>query len=169
MDNDKSVYHISNSLKDKLVLFLPVLWIAMIVFVYMDLGFVGMYLTIIHGMINVILGLAEGEKINKKLSWIFVVGWGILMFVAITGMIYYYYYFGNNIPSFTIMGMHPSAFYFYAICWIGNLVYLGGFLYIFKDTWLPEKKWNDFVDYAASLNNDADSQSQTSETIEEDN
>lgn len=155
MHNRSSMLRISNSLQDKLILFLPILWIGMILFVYLDLGFIGMYLSIIHGMINALLGLVEGEKVNKKLFFVFVIGWGILMFAAITGMTYYYNFFGNEVPTFTILGMHPSSFYFYIVCWMGNLAYLSGFLYFFRDTWLSEEKWNTFVEYAASLHSES--------------
>lgn len=153
MESKKGMFNLSNATKDRITLILPLLWIGMIMFVFLDLGYMGMFLAIIHGMISATLGLSEGEYINKKLFLVFVIGWGILMFVALTGMIYYAVKFGNEVPDFSILGMHPSAFYFYIICWLGNLIYLGGFLVIFKDIWLPEEKWNSFVEYAASVNN----------------
>lgn len=146
-----SMILVSEKTQDRLVLTLPILWLLMIVLVYMGSGFLGMYLGVIHACINAFLGLREDGKVNKKLFYTFVIGWGIFMSFSITGMIYYYNFFGNNIPDFTIWGMHPSGFFLYVVYWLGNLVYLAGLLYYFKDTWLPQEKWDDFVEYAETL------------------
>lgn len=143
--------NISEKTKDKLVLLLPVLWIIMILSVYFEIAFMGMYVAIIHAAINVTLGLAEGEKINKKLFLVFVIGWSLVMTISVYGMVHYYNAFGNTVPTFTILGLHPSAFFLYVGYWLSNFVYLAGFFYFFRKTWLPDEKWDNFVKYAESL------------------
>ncbi|SHJ89262.1 hypothetical protein SAMN02745751_03652 [Dethiosulfatibacter aminovorans DSM 17477] len=142
---------IKEKTKDIMVLMLPVFWVLIIIFVYNGIALYGMYLAIAIATVSIILGLSEGEKINNKLFITLCVGWVILMTVSVTGMIYYYNLFGNDAPSFTILGMHPSGFFLYIVYWLGNLLFLSLNLYRLKDIWLPEKKWDNFVEYAKTI------------------
>ncbi len=137
--------------KDKVALFIPLLWLAFFALIFTGNGLYSMYPVLLVASINMILGISEGEKINRSLFWVWFVGWTALMCVAITGMNYYYFKFGNNAPDFLMFGMHPSFFFLIGVLWLGGFVYLGFSFCALKDIWLPRKKWDDFLTYASSL------------------
>jgi FtsH-binding integral membrane protein len=145
------MFKIKDSFKDKLVLLLPVFWVLIIVMVYMEQGLYAMYVSIAIGAVSVILGLSEGEEMNKKLFVNLFIGWIVVMGVSVTGMIYYYLKFGNEAPTFTLLGMHPSGFFLIVGYWLANFLYLSLTLYRLKDIWLPQERWEAFEAYAKTL------------------
>lgn len=136
---------IKDSVIDILVFLIPALFIASIYFALNGSGLLGIYPAMLITSIQAFLGLVEGDEIPKKSFWILVIGFSIIHIAGMTGMIYYYFEFANTAPDFLIMGMHPSWFYFVVVYWIGSFAWQAGFLYVMKDTWLPQEKWDNFV------------------------
>ena len=151
------MFTITEKTKDRLVLLLPVLWLFVIVFVYISKGLYSMYLGTAIAAVSVVLGLSEGEKMNKKLFMNLLVGWLVVMLVSVTGMIYYYEYFGEAAPTFTLLGMHPSGFFLLIGYWLGNYVYLSLTFYRLSEIWLPQERWDNFVNYAKSIQDSKES------------
>lgn len=137
---------LSGKVKDKLIIAIPILLFSAVVLALSEKGLLSIYLVIAIDCILFILGLTEGEYINKKLVFILLFGWLAIILVGITGMIYYYNLYGNNTPNFTLLGMHPSFFYMIIFFWIGNLLYISLGLLLLRDIWLSQEKWDKFVE-----------------------
>ena len=59
--------------------------------------------------------------------------------------------FAGVMPSFTVMGLHPSFAPTIFLYWIGGQLTLNLGFYLLQDEWLSEKDWEDFCAKAKKI------------------
>ena len=132
--------------KDIAVLSIAILWAVIIIVAVMGYGFEAMFIGVIIVSLHFVLGLSEDEIINKKLFYGIYLFWAIQFGIGLSGMIYFSKLYGDNIPETLIFTMHPSYFFDVAFYWLGTLFTIGVGLYRLKDVWLPQERWDSFVE-----------------------
>jgi hypothetical protein len=104
-----------------------------------------MCLGVVLMFLHLILGAAKGGKISKKLFFYPLGIWGILWIASFILSKYYSDLFAGAVPSFTILGFHPSFAFTVLFYWIGGMLTLSLGFVLRKDEWLSEKDWKDFL------------------------
>lgn len=136
---------VSQKTKDTLIFMIPIMYVVSIILAIMGHGFIGIFSSVIITAIQLFLGLVSGDKVDRKLVWVLVIGFIIVHGGGLVGAVYYHHQFQNNPPSFLIMGMHPSWFYFMVVYWLGSFIYQSFALVALQDLWLPQEKWDQFL------------------------
>ena len=123
-----------------------ILWIIIAILGALSMVEVGFYFTVALTASYGILGAVHGGAINKKILFYPITIWAILMIISIFGMNYYQAQFLGVRPSFTILGFHPSFAFVIFFNWIGGILTWTLGFYIFRNLWLSENSWNEFLD-----------------------
>lgn len=136
---------VNQKTKDFLIMMIPILYIVAIVVAVLGKGFIGIFAPILITGIQLFLGLISGNKVDKKMVWILVIGFLLVHGGGMFGSVFYYLKYMNDVPDILIMGMHPSWFYFMMVYWLGSFLYLSISLVLLKDSWLSQEKWDNFT------------------------
>jgi len=125
------------------VLAMTVLWVAITLCGWFGKWYVGLYLSVLLMLLHMMLGAAQKGILSKKLlmypllTWALVWGGGFYM---------------NIPPSYTILGFHPSFAWIILCYWIGGVLTLTLGLVKYKDLWLSDTDWDDFIKTVKHLN-----------------
>jgi hypothetical protein len=122
-----------------------VLWVIITVLGAMNMVETGFFLTVALTVCYGILGAIHGGSINKKILLYPILLWVVLMVISIVGMNYYQDRFSGIRPAFTILGLHPSFAFVVFFNWIGGILTWTAGFYIFRNEWLSENAWNNFM------------------------
>lgn len=127
------------------------LWMVCIVSGTMGHFVFGMCAGVVLMFLHMLLGMAKGEKISKKVL-IYPMGiWAVLWIVSFLLSGYYANLFQGVMPTFTVFGLDPSFAPTIFLYWIGGQLTLNLGFYLLQDEWLSEKDWNDFCDKARMI------------------
>ena len=127
-----------------IIIFTTFLWAVINVLGWLNYHMIGMYLGVILMLMYMILGIAKKGVVSKKflayplLIWI--VTWIISFFLAN----YYGTKFAGVLPTFTILGFHPSFAPIVFLYWVGGMLTLTLGFMVYQDEWMSEKDWDDF-------------------------
>jgi hypothetical protein len=104
-----------------------------------------MCLGVVLMFLHIVLGAAKNGVISKKLL-VYPFGlWAILWIASFICSKHYSDLFAGVMPTFTILGFHPSFAFTIWFYWIGGMLTLSLGFHLYKDEWLSEKDWKDFV------------------------
>ncbi len=118
---------------------------------FSNFWFIALFIMIGIMLLMLYRGSMHKGKVNKQFYMITIV-WGIVWAVGFIFAQYYAVKFKGQMPSFTIMGVHPSFAWIMICYWlVGTAVLLLGF-YFKSDLWLNQKQWDEFL---AAINPDA--------------
>ncbi|GHS86034.1 hypothetical protein AGMMS49957_03390 [Synergistales bacterium] len=132
-------------LKTVIVVFIAALWLACMYLGWQNDFVLAMCLGVVLMFLHMILGAAKNGVISKKLL-VYPFGlWALLWIVSFICSKYYSDLFAGVMPSFTILGFHPSFAFTIWFYWIGGMLTLSLGFHLYKDEWLSEKDWKDFV------------------------
>lgn len=135
---------------DGIMLAIAVVWVISMAMTYFGHGFAAMYLTPVIIAGHFLVGLAHKGKIKKKLLFYPFLAWLIVFVIGIIGMQYFTFLYGDEVPAFLILGLHPSYFFELACYWIGGLLTISLGIYKYRDEWLSEDEWDEFLAIAAA-------------------
>jgi hypothetical protein len=131
--------------KTPLIIVIALLWLACMYLGWEDNFVLGMCLGVILMLLHMVLGAAKNGILSKKLL-IYPFGiWAVLWIVSFLCSKYYSDLFKGVMPNFTILGFHPSFAFTIFFYWIGGMLTLSLGFVLYKDEWLSEKEWKDFV------------------------
>lgn len=137
--------------KDLIAILIAVLWIACIVTGTTGHFVAGMVLGVPLMFLHMILGVAKQDKVSKKFLFYPILVWAVLWVVSFILSGYYADLFAGVMPSFTVLGFHPSFAPTIFLYWIGGQLTLNLGFYLFQDEWLSEKDWDDFCEKVKTL------------------
>lgn len=127
-----------------IIIFTTFLWAVINVLGWLNYHMIGMYLGVILMLMYMILGIAKKGFVSKKfLAYpllIWVVTWILSFFLAN----YYGVKFAGVLPTFTILGFHPSFAPIVFLYWIGGMLTLTLGFMIYQDEWMSQTDWDDF-------------------------
>jgi len=134
------------------VLAMTVLWVAITLCGWFGKWYVGLFLSVLLMLLHMMLGAAQKGILSKKLlmypllTWALVWGGGFYMAKLNSDA------FMNIPPSYTILGFHPSFAWIILCYWIGGVLTLTLGLVKYKDLWLSDTDWDDFIKTVKHLN-----------------
>ncbi len=130
---------------------IAVLWIACIITGTTGHFVVGMVLGVPLMLLHMMLGVAKGGIISKKFLMYPLLAWAILWIISFILSGYFGDMFAGVMPTFTILGFHPSFAPTIFLYWIGGQLTLNLGFYLLQDEWLSEKDWTDFCKKVQSI------------------
>lgn len=137
--------------KDLLSILIAVLWIACIVLGTVGHFVIAMCLGVVLMFLHMILGIAKQGKVSKKFLIYPIAIWAVLWLVSFILSGYFANQFAGVMPSFTVLGFHPSFAPTIFLYWIGGQLTLNLGFYLFQDEWLSEKDWDNFCQKVKEL------------------
>ena len=142
--------NISNK-KTAIWILIAVLWIVVIVLGTIGHFVLGMVLSVPLIALHFILGAAKKGVVSKKFLLYPVIIWSVVNIIAFILCGYWADMFSGVMPSFTILGFHPSFAPVMLLYWIGGLLTLALGYYVFRDEWLSQKDWDEFCEEAKKI------------------
>ncbi len=121
-------------------------WLSVIGLTLAEKGFIAMYVSTGIVSLHFLIGLAHNGNINKKLFVYPFLSWLTTFLIGIAGMQHFAFLYGDSVPSFLILGIHPSYFFELAFYWIGGILTISLGIYKRRDLWLSEEDWKCFLD-----------------------
>ncbi|WP_130805626.1 hypothetical protein [Senegalia massiliensis] len=127
-----------------IIILTTILWTVINVLGWSGNHMLGLYLGVILMLLYMVLGVANKGVVSKKFLFYPLAAWSITWIIGFFLANYYGIKFAGAMPSFTILGFHPSFAPVVFLYWIGGMLTLTlGFMF-FKDEWMSDKDWNDF-------------------------
>lgn len=127
-----------------LIIVTTILWAVINVLGWLGYHMMGMYLGVILMLLYMILGIANKGKVSKKfLTYplgIWTVTWILSFFLAD----HYAIKFAGILPSFNVLGFHPSFASVVFLYWVGGMLTLTLGFMIYKDEWMSDEDWESF-------------------------
>lgn len=130
---------------------IAILWIFCIVMGTIGHFVVAMVAGVPLMFLHMMLGIAKGGIVSKKFMVYPMLIWAVLWIVSFILSGYYATAFAGVMPSFTVLGLHPSFAPTIFLYWIGGQLTLNLGFHLFQDEWLSEKEWNDFCEKAKKI------------------
>ena len=130
---------------------IAVLWIACIVLGTIGQFVIAMCLGVVLMFLHMMLGMAKGGVVSKKFLIYPMVIWAVLWLVSFVLSGHFATEFAGVMPSFTVLGLHPSFAPTIFLYWIGGQLTLNLGFYLLQDEWLSQKEWDDFCAKAKEI------------------
>lgn len=136
-----------------LVITSVILWVISTVLAWGGYWYPGMFLTIILITFLMIAGSKVNGVVDRSFMFFPIGTWCISGLVCLALCEYYARMFAGIPPTFLILGMHPS-FAFLVIMWFIQALSTSFGIYLYKDKWLSEERWNDYIVKIQQMNNE---------------
>lgn len=143
------------NLKDKttsMIILTTVLWVIITVCGWTGRHVVGMVLGVGLMLVYMMLGAAKKGVLNKKFFIYPLLLWAVLWVASFILSDYYSNLFGIAMPSFTILGFHPSFAWTILTYWIGGVLTLTVGFVLYENLWLSAEDWDDFRNSLQEVN-----------------
>lgn len=131
--------------KTAIILITTALWLIITFLGWNNAYLVSMYLGVVLMLLYMMLGTARQGKISKKLFFYCLFPWAILWIVSFSLADDYANLFAGVVPTFTVLGFHPSFAATVFVYWIGGMLTLTLMYMTFKDEWMSQEYWDDFT------------------------
>lgn len=135
-----------SSKKTAIIVITTALWLIITFLGWNNVYLVSMYLGVVLMLLYMMLGVAKQGVLSKKLFFICLIPWAIVWAVSFYLADYYAALFAGAMPSFTVLGFHPSFAATVVGYWFGGMLTLTIMYYMFKDEWLSQNDWNSFLE-----------------------
>lgn len=132
---------------------IAVLWIVCIASGTTGNFLIGMVAAVPLMFLHMMLGVAKGGAVSRKFLVYPMLIWAVLWIASFLLSGYYADLFAGAMPSFTVMGIHPSFAPTIFLYWIGGQLTINLGFYLLRDEWLSEKEWEDFKKKANAIKN----------------
>lgn len=135
---------ISEKFSDCIMVFEALAWIGTCIACMCGLAWEWIFVVGFMVLGHILNGVHHNGVINKKLLAYPIIPWFILYMVSMIGSVYYHLHFLDEIPTFYIMGQHPSHFFMLMFYWIGGILTISVGFVVNKEAWCSMESWNDF-------------------------
>ncbi len=132
---------------------IAILWVVIIFLGTKGHFVIGMCLGVLLMFLHMLLGVAKNGVVSKKFLFYPMIIWAVLWLVSFILSGYWGTMFDGVMPSFTILGFHPSFAPTVFLYWLGGQLTLNLGLYLLPDEWLSDAEWKEFCDKAHALKN----------------
>lgn len=136
---------ITEKTSNLIMIFEVVGWVGAVVAAMCDFSWAWCFVVIMMPFTLILNGSQHNGVFSKKLLGIPFAGYVLCQVIAMAGEVYFHLRFMNQVPAFTILGMHPSEFFLYFFYWIGSMATMGVGLAVKSNDWIPEGDWNKFM------------------------
>ena len=130
---------------------IAILWLVIIVLGTTGQFVLGLVLSIPLILLHMMLGCAKKGIVSKKFLFYPLGIWAVLWITSFILSGVFADMFAGVMPSFTILGLHPSFAPTVFLYWIGGQLTLSLGYYLYQDEWLSEKEWNEFCAEAKEI------------------
>lgn len=130
---------------------IAVLWIFCIVMGTLGHFVIAMVAGVPLMFLHMTIGIAKGGVVSKKFMVYPMLIWAVLWIVSFILSGHFATEFAGVMPSFTVLGLHPSFAPTIFLYWIGGQLTLNLGFHLLKDEWLSEDEWNDFCEKAKKI------------------
>ncbi len=137
-----------SSKRTPVMVLIALLWLACVVLGTVGHFVLAMCLGVVLMFLHMMLGVSKKGVVSKKFFLYPMLIWAILWLVAFVGAGYYFDLFNGVMPTFTILGFHPSFAFTIFLYWIGGQLTLNLGLYLYQDEWLSQADWDAFCKLA---------------------
>lgn len=127
-----------------LIIVTTALWVVINLLGWSGHHMMGMYLGVILMLIYMTLGIANNGIVSKKFLRYPLIIWAITWIFSFFLADYYAAKFAGILPTFNILGFHPSFAAVVFLYWVGGMLTLTLGFIIYKDEWLSENDWENF-------------------------
>ncbi|MBU0926185.1 MAG: hypothetical protein KKA67_00390 [Spirochaetes bacterium] len=137
--------------QDALMVAIGLMWLAILVMGWNGVWLPAMILSVFLMLAHMALGATHKGKIDKKFFLYPLAAWAALWVASFSLSAYFADVFKGTVPSFTILGFHPSFAWTILTYWIGGILTLSVGLYACRDGWLSEADWEGFKKEIAEI------------------
>jgi hypothetical protein len=131
--------------KTVVIVLIAALWLGCMYLGWQNDFVPAMCLGVVLMLLHMLLGAAKGGVISRKLL-VYPFGvWAVLWILSFIFSKYYSDLFAGVMPSFTIVGFHPSFAFTVFFYWIGGMLTLSLGFVLRRDEWLSEEDWKTFM------------------------
>lgn len=134
-----------------LMILIAVLWVVITLCGWNGQWFIALISGVVLMMLHMMIGSAQGGKVDKKLLLFPIVSWLIVWTVGFVLTDYYAQMFLGQEPTFSILGFHPSFAFIIFFYWIGGVLTLNIGFIKYADRWLSKERWDAFVQKVDAL------------------
>src|SRR6056297_2073278 len=127
-----------------IIIAIALLWAAITVLGWYEMYMPGLYLGVVLMLLHMVLGVSIKNKVSKKFLIYPLLPWAIIWPISFYLSDKYSAMFEGVMPTFTILGFHPSFSWTIILYWIGGVLTLTLGFVLLKDEWLSEKDWEEF-------------------------
>ncbi|WFA10040.1 hypothetical protein [Tissierella sp. Yu-01] len=128
-----------------IIIITTVLWAVINVLGWLGNAMLGMYLGVVLMLLYMILGIAKNGVVSKKFLSYPLIPWAIIWVISFYLADLYALKFTGVIPSFTVLGFHPSFASTIILYWIGGMLTLTLGFMVYRDEWLTKEDWDSFL------------------------
>lgn len=130
---------------------IAVLWIVCIVTGTTGHFVVGMVAGVPLMLLHMMLGISKKGVVSKKFFFYPLLIWAVLWIASFILSGYYADLFAGVMPTFTVLGLHPSFAPTIFLYWIGGQLTLNLGFYLLQDEWLSKQDWEEFCAKAKKI------------------
>lgn len=123
---------------------IAILWIFCIVMGTIGHFVIAMVAGVVLMFLHMLVSIAKGGIVSKKFLIYPMLIWAVLWIVSFILSGYWADAFMGTMPSFTILGFHPSFAPTIFLYWIGGQLTLNLGFFLLQDEWLSQKEWDEF-------------------------
>lgn len=135
---------INEKFSDSIMIFEAIAWIGTCIACMIGWAWGWIFVVGLMVLGHILNGVHDNGVIDKKLLIYPIIPWFITYMIGMAGSVYYHLKFLDEIPSFYILGQHPSHFYMLIFYWIcGILTICVGFIKN-KEAWCSTERWENF-------------------------
>ncbi len=131
-------------LRTPIIITIALLWATITVLGWYGMYMPGLYLGVILMLLHMVLGVSIKNKVSKKFIIYPLLPWAIIWAISFYLSDKHSAMFEGMMPTFTILGFHPSFSWTIILYWIGGVLTLTLGFVALKDEWLSEKDWEEF-------------------------
>ncbi len=128
-----------------IIIITTIIWAVINVLGWLGNAMLGMYLGVVLMLLYMILGIARNGVVSKKFLLYPLLIWAITWIVSFYLADFYALKFAGVVPSFTVLGFHPSFASTVILYWIGGMLTLTLGFMIYRDEWLAKEDWDSFL------------------------
>lgn len=128
-----------------MIILTTILWVIITVCGWKGQYIIGMILGVFLMLVYMSIGAANQGVLNKKFFTYPLMVWATLWVLSFILSDYHGKLFTGTMPSFTILGFHPSFAWTVITYWIGGVLTLTLGFVLYKDLWLSDEDWNNFI------------------------
>lgn len=136
---------ISNK-RSAIIVIISLLWLVIAVLGWQGYFLPAMILGVVLMFLHMFLGVAKKGRVSTKFLIYPLLFWAVLWALSFILSKHFSDVFAGQMPTFTILGFHPSFAWTVLTYWIGGMLTLTVGFALFKDEWLSDEDWDEFLE-----------------------
>ncbi|GAB6107381.1 hypothetical protein [Fusibacter bizertensis] len=143
----------SSNNNSAIIIITGALWGVITLMAWYGYWFQGIFISFIMMLLYLVAGAKHHGKLDKKFLVFPIFTWFVLWMISFWLVGYYSDMFRDGVPTFTLLGFHPSFAWLF-IAWVGSVLTLALGFYLLRDKWLSEEDWKAYQEKIKQLNQD---------------